>query len=214
MVSQRCYALDWRSTLSSRSQSHFFSVLFININRGSLLYRQILSNLEATTEDEEAITANRKTLADRVIPWRKWRDKVMSNTFQISIEPPPDFSIEDVSTLDLVLPSSPQSRPQVQAQTAKLNRLRRIEFKLRHALAQETLYNLRRHISVRALYEDRQHDKTAAIAVITRNQKQLQAAVLRVCSVRQSRLVELMSIRNRRKPRGTFTTAISTLCSN
>jgi len=106
----------------------------------------------------------------------------MSNTFEISIEPPLDFTAAEVSTVALRLPSAPATRPQIQAQAAKLKRLRRVEFKLRHALAEETVYNLRRHISVRSMYEDRQHDKAATVALVTRNQKQLQAAISRVCS--------------------------------
>jgi len=127
--------------------------------------------------DADTVASARQRLLGCTKSWLEWCDTIYMNVFSATVASSSVIADATLSSLDLSLPSTLQNKDMI-AQTTGLNRLQGIEFKLRLAVAEQLVYDLRRFISVRALYENK---ASAATGTHTRSITSLRRATDRVC---------------------------------
>jgi len=155
---------------------HFIQIVMVVSHDDPRHALHVLETADLPT-DGDTVASARQRLLGRTKSWLEWRDTIYMNLFSVTVASPPVNADGTLSSIDLSFPSMLRNK-EMTTQTTSLNRLQGIEFKLRLAVAEQLVYDLRRYISVRALYENK---TSAAKGAHTRSIASLRRAKDRVC---------------------------------
>jgi len=133
----------------------------------------------ASNTTVEQITDSATRLWRRIVAWIRWRNSVYSTVCQVEVDPPPavDELVPDDHLLEMpsaIHDSLLLSKPD------KIAKLRSLELRLRVGVAEDSVREVRRQVSIRSLFES-EDGTTSASAPTTRAKNSLLAAQDRVC---------------------------------
>ena len=129
-----------------------------------------------TSPDQISDAAGRLTW--RINSWVNWQNSVYSTACQVELDPPPAVDTTHPDYHQLMLPSA-ITNVHLLEQMDKVSALRAIEFRLRQGVAEDGVREVRRQVSIRALFEGREVNDRAQ-QTRTRAQHSLLSAQNRV----------------------------------
>jgi len=130
--------------------------------------------------DPGQISAAAKRLKRRIDAFHSWRQSVYATAFQLELDAAQEVVEGSEHSVKLQLPSTVDDPAVLQPQCASvLERLRRIEFGLRHGFIESMISKLRDFIATRAVHEsqdpapDGQHSTTRSKAALNEAQRRV-----------------------------------------